>query len=164
MSKVEVYYARERALPEGDLPVWEYVVEQGDGQVVLAGYCAGWEEYTLDELNKKHGTYYGKGLFEQQEARRKWQQKYHLDGHLTREYAQLCHREYRLDQEISIAPLRAFQREGSYSCGVCSSPVTFLAEFVGGQPQFYLCEEHATRECVALLFPVENSPQRIVFY
>jgi len=164
VSKVEVYYARERALPEGSHPAWEYVVELGDGQVVLAGYCAGWEEYTLDEFNKQHGIYYGKGLFEQQEARRKWQQKYHLDGHLTREYAQLCHREYRLDQELSLAPLPSLSFRGTRLCDVCSEPATFLAEFVGGQPQFYLCEDHATRECIELLFPTEAAPQRVVFY
>jgi hypothetical protein len=159
VSKAEVFYARERSLSEGDLPVWDYVVEQGDGLVVLAGYCAGWDEYTLDELNKKHGKYYGKSLFDQQESRRKWQQKYHLDGHSTREYAQLCHREYRLDQELSITPLKA-----SRPCEVCLEPATFLVEFVGGQPQFHLCADHATRECVDLLLPSEVAPQRIVFY
>lgn len=165
MSKVEVYYARERPLGAANIVVWDYVVEIDSGHTMPVGYCTGWVERTREEYLAEFGWYDGESLYEVQEAKRPWKRKYHSDGHATQELAALCYREYRVDQELIFSPLSPHQAQGAHLCKVCSAPAVFVTDFIGGgDPLCYFCAVHANRETVMLLFPMDASPRRIIFY
>ena len=165
MSKVEVYYARERPSGVDGSIVWDYVVEMNNGQTLPVGYCAGWKELTQEEYLAEFGWYDGEHLFETQESKRQWQWKYHSGGHPTQDLALLCYREFRVDQELAFSAMSPNQLQYGVPCNACDALAEFYTDFIGGdEVRYYLCALHATGEVVKMMLPLNASPRRIVFY
>lgn len=165
MSKVEVYFARERRDAAGtSLGVWEYVVEIDDGRVMPTGYCRPWLDKTEADFIKEHGAYLGAQRFEQHLRRAKWKDKHHSTGHISKTEACKCFRSFRLDQELTFSPISYIQQATGVLCILCKRPAVQRAEFIGGGARFLLCGDHATKASVDEVFPIDCPPFHVIFY
>lgn len=78
--------------------------------------------------------------------------KYHTDGHETKEEAYVCYTEYLLDQRLRLDLTDSNQQE---KCVVCEEWTQGRAEV--DHRMFVLCDEHRTKEEITKLFKCGDS-------
>lgn len=116
------------------------------------GYCAGYREFTADDL-AVHDQGHADRLNAEQEP---FREKYHTDGHATKEKACACYREYLLDMRLQLRrrvdpdALRRCEAEG------CDEWTGHYAQ-VGSAQMWHLCDEHLNRDTVdELMGPISE--------
>jgi len=125
---------------------WDMTACSGSTPTHAIGYCAGWREYTREELEKTWGSDSAlvNQILRDQEERRKDKDKYHSDGHETAEDAQHCYDTYLLDTGLVFGRSETEQ----HKCEVCGAWGQNTA-YVRGDcltPLHWLCDEHANRQ------------------
>jgi hypothetical protein len=123
-----------------------------EGWAHAIGYCTGWrgdpDEAECERLTKMFGEGFAERLQAEWKERLPFKDKFHTDGHATREEAAACYRQYELDCEIRFWDSKSEQKK----CQVCEVWTTHRAELGESLSRhFILCPEHATREQVATL-------------
>lgn len=125
---------------------WDYTRENSHG-VFSVGYCAGWIEHTENDFG-----FFGKDFVEiavrDQDERRKFRDKYHLDGHNSAVDALRCYRIYVLDTQLKL-DIKLFETQKK--CAVCSAWTDGMAE-LDHFTHFYLCDTHRIRSVVENLY------------
>jgi hypothetical protein len=116
---------------------WDFTCRNGLNLYPI-GYCVPWER-----VQKAH-AFYSNALDESNKD------KYHEDGHATKDAACECYRQYLLDNM-----LRFHQAVGQHmECCVCGDLTLLRASIHKSWP---LCDEHRTREIVATLCPAVDT-------
>lgn len=129
-----------RPLQRTDLR-WEMTQGTGSTGPYPTGYCAGWRE--PDSVNTPAVKDYVKRDLEK---RLPFKDKFHTDGHETREEALACWDEYRLDLKLKVVEEPDTQRR----CKLCSVWTISRVKFAGvalSKP-VALCPDHQDRESV----------------
>jgi hypothetical protein len=133
---------------------WDYTNHNNRTGTGPIGYCGGWAEFSEETIQMFYpGGRESPHFQKEDEARRRFKDKYHSDGHATKEEAYACYKEYCLDHEL-VLDLRMSGEQRP--CKVCGAWTQGLAR-VGAMRYFTLCDEHRTREEVAKLFEVGES-------
>jgi hypothetical protein len=133
---------------------WDYTISSDEeGWTHADGYCAGWREWTLEDARKVSVSEFGvRELLERQEERRKFQHKYHRDGHSSADQAALCYRAYELDQKLEFFN---FEQDTQRKCEVCTVWTMGYAR-LGDYRTFPLCPEHQSRANVERLVSLDE--------
>jgi hypothetical protein len=77
---------------------WDWTV-RNDDLIRPTGYCRGWDDTPLDEVAARIGM--PLAMLEQDRAQHEpFRDKYHTDGHATKQEAERCFRDYQLDHEL----------------------------------------------------------------
>jgi hypothetical protein len=114
------------------------------------GYCAGYKELTEKEC------FLSEKMLEEENAKIALNKdKYHRCGHDTKEEAQICYKNYLLDNRIRFEPE---QKDPSqlFKCRVCGKFCSGYA--ISEYDLFSLCEEHCNRESLSKIM---NPPQEL---
>ncbi len=142
------YDARQRS----DDKRWDYTVANKRTGTYAIGYCTGWDPKTLEYFTEKFGASEAEMFFKDQEERSKFKNKYHDNGHETKEEACACYRSYLLDHHLSFDSYKDEQRK----CVICQSWTQKYAS-VSHEADYPLCEQHLNRESVEKLYHVGYS-------
>ncbi len=125
---------------------WDYTRENSHG-VFSIGYCAGWIEHSEEDFN-----FLGKDFIDlavrDQDERRRLQEKYHLDGHVSAAAAVRCYRIYVLDTSLKLNIKLCDTQKKCVSCGAWTDGVAELDHFT----RYYLCDTHRVRAVVENLY------------
>lgn len=127
---------------------WDYTVSSDEERWCHAiGWCAGWTETPLEELQEKHGEALGRMIFQERENRRPFKDRYHDTGHATAEEAQACYRDYLLTEELELLspPAKVMTK---HKCELCDEFTAGAACIRGGHWRRYFCDAHRTLEQV----------------
>lgn len=134
---------------------WDWT-NMRDGSVWAVGYCGGWNDWTPEQaarvgmpmaalqadLEKKDGPF---------------REKFHTDGHATKEEAERCFYEYCLDRvreaEIASAQYRCRFPLESGQCGAWTSKALESPGYSGCFEPTFLCDDHRTREGLRAVRP-----------
>ncbi len=122
------------------------------------GYCVGWKDLTDEEYAKFFpwaNVAELHWLKTDYEKRRPFRDKYHNDGHTTREEAWACFLKYEFDQELRFYESTKEMRKCAV-CGVWTPMQASLGEF----KHFYLCETHKNREGVQAALDKDDLERR----
>lgn len=135
---------------------WDFTRGTGSSAAYAVGYCAGWKEppgpEEAAELDKKLGAGFAARITVEIEAKRKYQAKYHTDGHATAAEACACHRQYELDNELELKPKPNEESDTLHRCQAFGCPVhTANLACLGQFNFFHLCDDHLNRETVEKL-------------
>lgn len=142
-ERMNYYGPRQRKVDDR----WEYTVEN-DGLIRPVGYCEGWVEHISEEFGYfVHNTAVQIVLHEQ-ELRRAYVEKYHVDGHINAVEACLCYKTFLLDNELR---LNVAMYETVKPCLVCKELSNMCAE-VDTHNYFVLCATHRTKDEVGKLY------------
>lgn len=82
--------------------------------------------------------------------------KFHTDGHATRQEACDCYARYLLDTHAFYCDQEPENARQQQKCQVCGAWTACSAQ-VGGYHYFILCPTHCNRECVAGLLEIGES-------
>ena len=130
---------------------WDYTC-MNDGRIWPVGYCAGWRDWTDAQREQ-----FGAAFVERAEAESApFRDKYHRDGHATRDEAYACYTTYMLDQRTRLDQIReddAHPRCAAEGCVRLSSATVSI----GGWPRFSVCSAHQTRETLESLYHAGDS-------
>lgn len=126
---------------------WDYTHENSAGTFSV-GYCAGWVEYTPEQMRDKFTNDFIEMLMQQQEQSKKNIAKYHIDGHKTASEAIRCYRNYTLDTQLRL-DIKLFETQKK--CAVCAAWTDGVAE-VDHFTRFILCDTHRIRDIVEEMF------------
>jgi hypothetical protein len=155
VTSSHVYEVRLRVSEDADRSeVWDAVVDM-DGCVYSAGYCSGWTEETVETIIRSYGAHDVEYVLAQQDRKRPYRHKYHLDGHSTADGARLCFYTFLLDQALSYTPIRLCRfiiRNWACEIPTCGKPAELVAEIGLMDARISLCFEHATIEHLKTLF------------
>lgn len=126
---------------------WDFTTANKRTGVCAIGYCGGWHE-TLDPgVAERLGEGFVYHWKQDVERLRPFKDKFHTDGHATKDEAVACHREFTLDTKRRDFEDAHEQRR----CRVCESWTQHRVSVDG--EIFDLCPEHSTREAVSALYP-----------
>jgi hypothetical protein len=107
---------------------WDYTTHNKRTGTRSIGYCRGWDEKTGEKLRPN-------------------KDKFHTDGHETREEALECYRQYQLDNELFFGKELLDSQARCIECGEWTQLMVQVGYGVGRV--FVLCEKHQNRETVA---------------
>ena len=136
-------YMVKRRLRDGR---WDMTVSSDEeGWAHAIGYCAGWNELTEADCKRLLGPYHWPSIQEDQEARRQFQSKYHVDGHNSSAEAEACYLNFLLDQEIKFHEEVDTQKRCKM-CGVWTTGYGSLGREI--PRRWPLCKTHQTRKSI----------------
>jgi hypothetical protein len=125
---------------------WDYTCHNRRMGTYAVGYCREWRPFTAEGM---------KGLYDAEQCEREnkkfepYVSKFHTTGHVSKEEACACYKEYLLDHNFRLGTRKDQQNK----CQVCGEWTQTTVD-VGESYFFTLCEKHATREEVAKLVTV----------
>ena len=133
---------------------WDYTCS--NGYTYPLGYCAGlrlWTEETCRGIVHLSGDDLKEWIRTENARLSKFESKYHRDGHPTKEQAELCYREYLLDNSLRFLMAKDLGRapEQLNKCVECDAYTANFCE-IRNWMQWNLCDAHANREVVERLF------------
>lgn len=120
---------------------WDYTRGTGSSPAHAIGYCAGWHEWTDEELAR---ISIGREWIETERQRLlPFRDKYHTDGHATSREAHDCYENFLLDTQLVFHTKESEQ----HKCKVCGLWTQTLGSFLGEEHRYaYLCRDHANRD------------------
>jgi hypothetical protein len=116
--------------------VWDYCCSNRHGGAYPVGYCAGWSERTKEQFEKDFPGH-GEVFFKDQERRRPFKEKYHTDGHKTREEAIECYRQYEIDTRSGVGSTGK-THQPCLECGELTNRVLTIR----GLRSYRICAKH----------------------
>lgn len=120
---------------------WNYTC-MNSGRIWKIGYCAGWTEPKRNELIRTFGESFADRVSAAHEKLQEHKDRFHLDGHATKEEAYACYKQFILDSQLDLDRSMPDQM---MRCLVCHEFTQGLA-FVDHITTFVLCDKHRTRE------------------
>jgi len=132
---------------------WDYT-RTNDGHTMAMGYCRGWEESTEEELVERLGVF-GKTAFADQEERRAHRDRYHKDGHATKEEACECYKQYLLDHRVNLE--FGTHPNTQHRCAYDGCENWTQTTAMVDHHTYDLCDEHRNVECLRDLVVVGSS-------
>lgn len=142
---------RARRLGHGAGP-WFYS-RMDDKVITPVGYCAGWREWTPEQLRMQFDEAMAVMVLRDQEQLRLFKHKYHTTGHATDQEARDCYKEYMIDNCVTLDHKLAERRD---HCMACSELTDGYAQ-VGTLATFVLCDNCRNRVEIAKLFKVTET-------
>lgn len=134
---------------------WDYT-QRRDSQIWAIGYCQGWEmvQRRIDRY-EDHEHPVMQMDEERIEKLKAHKDKFHDNGHATKEGARACYQEYLLDFQLDLDS--SLQTAGKHTCMAegCEEETRQMIP-VGSYFQFLLCPEHQNREEVDELLNVTS--------
>jgi hypothetical protein len=124
-------------------------------------YCAGWHEWTEEEA-KRIGLPLEYITRDQDEKDRPFKEKFHLEGHDTKEEAERCYYEYCLDHVRESTMANQQIRCEFPGCENWSHKLLGNPGMSGLFSGFVLCDEHRNREGLMAAKPFK--PEIIIYH
>ena len=140
---VNYYQARQRT-PDGR---WDWTC-QNDERIWADGYCGGYP-WTPERLAAFRARFPGLPLGRELADAEVLRDRYHEDGHTTREEAERCFHQYQLDH---LEARKAADIWKVCAADGCEQLTPHVLAFRHG-PEWFLCGVHRTRETVEQLAP-----------
>jgi hypothetical protein len=124
------------------------VSSDDEGWSHAIGYCAGWREFSIEELRGRWGDR-AESVQAELEVKRLYIEHYHSNGHGTAEEAYACYQRFGLDQELQLNREHPDEQRRCMVCGVWTNRYASLGDET--ERQFDLCDSHRTRPYVEQL-------------